>query len=63
MSVDIPIRLITLVVIACLLSLVALLLRFYARSKTKAKYAADDWLAVVALVTLYVWFAVYLFSK
>lgn len=58
-----PNRVIALTSISCSLSFLALLLRFYARSKTKAKYATDDWLAVVALILLYAWFGVYLYCK
>lgn len=58
-----PIRVIILTCISCSLSLLALLLRFYARKKIKAKYGTDDWLAIVVLILLYAWFGVYLFCE
>jgi hypothetical protein len=33
-------------------ALVSVILRLVARSKTKAKYGADDWLAVASLISL-----------
>lgn len=49
----------TLVVI----SSIAVLLRFLARARTKAKYAADDWWILVALLLYYVYFGVGIWSK
>ncbi len=45
--------------ILCPIAILAVLLRFLARSRTRANYAADDWLAVVTLMSLLVWFALY----
>lgn len=49
--------------VLCPLSLLLLLLRFYARSKTTAKYSMDDGLALVAFLMLYAWLGMYLFCK
>lgn len=43
--------------VLCPIATFAVLLRFLARSRTSAKYAADDWLAVATLISLLVWFA------
>lgn len=37
---------------------ISVILRFVARSRTKAHYGADDWYAVGSLFTLYCWMAI-----
>lgn len=39
-------------------SLLAVILRFVARSQTKAKLALDDWLAVASLLSYYAWIVI-----
>jgi hypothetical protein len=43
---------IALIVIFGSLSILAVILRFVARSRTKAKYGADDWFAVASLISV-----------
>ncbi len=43
-------------------SLLAVVLRFVARSRTKARYGPDDWWAVTSLVTLLAWMGVVIWS-
>ena len=46
---------IILTVVFGVFSLLAVVLRFLARSRTQAPYAADDWLIVGSLLTFFVW--------
>ena len=43
-------------------SLLSVVLRFIARSRTKARYGADDWWAITGLVTLLAWMGVVVWS-
>lgn len=43
-------------------SLLAVILRFVARSRTKARYGPDDWWAIASLVTLLAWMGVVIWS-
>lgn len=44
-------------------SVLAVALRFVARSKTKARYAADDWLALAGVITLLSWMGVLIYGE
>ena len=48
--------------ICCPLALVCVLLRFYARAKTKASVGLDDWLAVLSLVSFFAYCGVVLWG-
>ena len=41
-----------------LLAIIAVALRLYSKTLTKAKYAADDWWIIVSLVSFSVWVGV-----
>lgn len=43
-------------------SLLSVILRFVARSRTKARYGPDDWWAITSLVTLLAWMGVVVWS-
>lgn len=44
-------------------SVLAVILRFVARSRTKAHYAADDWFALAGMITLLIWMGVLIYGK
>ena len=44
------------------ISLVAVILRFIARRKTKARFATDDWLAVISLLFPYIYMGMAIYS-
>ena len=45
------------------LALVAVVLRFYSKSLTKAKYAADDWWIILSLVAFSGWVGIEFWGK
>ena len=44
-------------------SVLAVVLRFVARSRTKAHYAADDWFALAGAITLVIWMGVLIYGN
>ena len=54
----------TIAIVATLgpLALIAVVLRFVARSLTRARYGADDWLVVISLLSAYAYMAVSFWS-
>ena len=43
-------------------SILAIILRLVARSRTKVQYAPDDWWSIVSLITLLIWEGVVIWS-